>query len=74
MNGRRETKMKKMSQEQIQKIRKRATHVAPSGMGGVFEVEVLAHYCGRSSLKVISPNTEWHGWRYCCATDELRAK
>lgn len=40
-----------------------ATHKIPSGMGGVFHVEVLRREAEHAVVRIHQPKTEWHHWR-----------
>lgn len=39
-----------------------ATHKVPSGLGGVFPVEVLRYEGDIAVVRIHSPGTEWHHW------------
>lgn len=49
-----------------------ARYRVPSGMGGVFDVRLLAVDGATASLSVDSPrNPDWHGWRFSAPVAEL---
>lgn len=40
-----------------------ATHLIPSGLGGVFAVEVLQRNGHEAKVRIHMPGTEWHHWQ-----------
>lgn len=39
-----------------------ATHTIPSGMGGIFPVEVLRREGDEAVVRILGPGSEWHHW------------
>jgi hypothetical protein len=52
---------------------KKPTYTVPSGMGGSFDVRIVADE-GTSDVlvRVCMPNSEWHGYEFGVAREKLR--
>lgn len=50
----------------------RATHTAPSGLGGVFNVVVLAVQGSQSQVRTVGYERDWNGKTFWCDSSEVK--